>query len=151
MPKDADGDSGFANKPPETNQITMAPKPLTPTKRQCVKQLEDWDEQIADLLAFIGPAVFVRHRKADLGSWEWANEARRRLDKLKRELRVEAAALEQRELTALEANYYARPIEQTAAYLTLQASSMDGAAWRQELSVARARIVLAIAHIKERP
>jgi hypothetical protein len=91
---------------------------------RCVERLEDWDEQIADLLAFVGPATFVRHRNADLESWECANEARRPLDKLKRELRVEAESVGRRELTVVEANYYAHPVEQTAAYLTLQAAAV---------------------------
>lgn len=125
-------------------KIKPSPPALTADERRCLEQLEDWEEEIRDLLTFIGSATFVAHDKDDPSSGAWAKEARMRLTSLKRDLRAEArrlAAGEQRhELNDADSRYYARTIQQASAYLTLNARSTSGEEWHAQLESARITI-----------
>jgi hypothetical protein len=125
---------------------------LTGDERRCLEQLEDWEEEIRDLLTFIGPATSVARDKDEPTSGPWATEARTRLTSLKRDLGVEARRLavgeQRRELNDAESRYYAPTIQQASAYLTLNARSTNGEEWRQQLGPALTTIGYPLSQLK---
>jgi hypothetical protein len=129
-------------------------KELTVDERRCLEQLEEWEEVINNLTAFVGAATEVARDKHDRHSGEWVTEARAQLQTLKRELRAEAERLttleEGGKLNTAELNYYAPAVRQASAYFTLSVDSTDGEEWRQQLAEALITIRYPLFQLKSR-
>lgn len=133
---------------------TKPPRPpgLTTDERRCLEQLEDWEDEIRELVTFIGPATLVARVKHDPRSGAWAAASRTRLETLKRELGAEASRLalldERRGLSAAESTYYARTVQRVSASLTLTVRSTDGEEWRQQLAAALVHLGLPLFRLR---
>jgi hypothetical protein len=66
---------------------------MTEDEDRYLEQLEEWVEEIRDLLAFIGPTTELAYHADDPGSRAWSKEARTRLEKVKQDLHGEAERL----------------------------------------------------------
>jgi hypothetical protein len=138
----------------EGSRMTDRGTTFTVDERRCLEKLEEWVDEIRSLMEFIGPATTVAYDKEERGSLTWVEEARGRLETLKRELRAEAKQLSLRqqrgELNVAESRYYAPEIQKAAAFLTLDVGSEHGEQWRQQLGYALTTIGYPLFQLKER-
>ena len=123
-----------------------AQEPLTADERRCLEQLEDWEEQIDQLLELVQGSSRLVAQQAD--------EARTQLTALKRDLGAESKRLaklgRRSELNQIERTCYDPAIRQTAAELTVKVNSVPGPRWFKDLYQAYGTISAAVSDLKAR-
>jgi hypothetical protein len=117
---------------------------MTTDERRCLEQLEDWEEQIDELLQLVQGSTRLVRQQAD--------EARTRFTAFKGDLGAEAKRLAKRrsrgELNEIERICYDPAIQQTWAELTVKVTSVPGPQWFNKLYHAHGTISSAISDLK---